>query len=149
MSHFNQAEYFCGTGHSHKACWTKLKCPAQKMLIVESGGFIPANGNYNPVITYNNCSSQTKHSKTAKGKVINHNRREDKDICQALNRRCSGYSNSEECKFSLLLNQPESRSWGEGWVDILHKCVDQTNINTKCGRVRTVERGYIMSKAYP
>ena len=81
--------------------------------------------------------------------MITQNSQGARDIRQALNRRCSGYTNGEACKFSLLLDQPESRSWGEGWVEIWHKCVDQDSITTRCGRVRTVERGYIMSKAYP
>ena len=81
--------------------------------------------------------------------MIIKDRQGDKDIRQALNRRCSGYSNGEECKFSLLLDQPESRSWGEGWVKTWHKCVNQESITTRCGRVLTLERGYIMSRAYP
>ena len=126
-----------------------LRCPADKVIIVESAEFSPATWNHAQYTTRLNCSSHTKHSQPSQGEVIIKDRDGDKDIRQSLNRRCSGYSNGEECKFSLLLDQPESRSWGEGWVEILHKCVDQENITTKCGRVRTVKRGYIMSKAYP
>ena len=127
----------------------RLACPAHKVLIVESAHFSPAQWTLAPGLTKLNCSSQTQHSAATEGEVIIEHKRDVRDIRQALNRRCSGYSSGEECKFSLLLDQPESLSWGEGWVEILHKCVDQGHITTKCGRVRQVHRGYIMSKAYP
>ena len=47
-------------------------------------------------------------------------------------RRCSGYSRGEECKFSLLLDVEESNLWGDGLVNILHKCVPATNIHKHC-----------------
>ena len=34
-------------------------------------------------------------------------------------------------------------------MEVWHKCVPQGNITTKCGKVKQLQRGYIMSKAYP
>ena len=51
-------------------------------------------------------------------------------------RRCSGYSRGEECKFSLLLDVEESNVWGDGLVNILHKCVPHTNIHNNCDNHR-------------
>ena len=125
-----------------------IRCPPDQMLLVHSARFIPAMWAGAEGSGTQHCSSLTKHSQTLEGEVIRYSS-EGRDIRQALNRRCSGYSSGEECKFSLLLDQPESRSWGEGWVEVWHKCVPQGNITTKCGKVKQLQRGYIMSKAYP
>ena len=127
----------------------RLKCSAHKVLIIESALFSPAHWNPAQFIKKLNCSSQTKHSEAVERGVVIKAGAGAKDIRQALNRRCSGYSSGEECKFSLLLDQPEARNWGEGWVEVWHKCVEQENMTTKCGKVRQTQRGYIMSKAYP
>ena len=72
-----------------------LKCPVRKMLIVESARFIPAKWNPTPDLTKLNCSSLTKHSEVSEGAVISNINQGDKDIRQALNMRCAGYSNGE------------------------------------------------------
>ena len=80
----------------------RLKCPAHKVLIIESALFSPAHWNPVQFIKKLNCSSQTKHSEAAEGGVILKPMPGDKDMRQALNRRCSG-------------NQRESGSWGRDW----------------------------------
>ena len=118
-----------------------LRCPARRVLVTVAAQFIPAMHH-----TRLNCSHNTLHSQAGTGLVITDT---GTDISQALNRRCSGYSSGEECRFSLLLDLPQSLAWGEGWVKVWHRCVDQDKITTRCGTVRQVEPGYIMSRAYP
>ena len=116
-----------------------LVCPVKEVVVVESG-------RYTTAMARQNCSARTMHSVPVEEVVI---QRTGRDITQALNRRCSGYSSGEECRFSLLLDLPQSRRWGGGWVEVWHRCVPQENITTTCGVVRQVNRGYIMSRTYP
>ena len=120
-----------------------LRCPADRVLVVVSAQFSPHTTHSH---TRLNCSHNTAHSQAAEGVVLRPGER-DRDIRQALNRRCSGYSRGEECRFSLLLDQAAAPSWGEGLVTVWHRCV--ANITTQCGRVRHTARGYLMSRAYP
>ena len=53
------------------------------------------------------------------------------------------------CRFSLILDSPECRAWGPGLVSVWHKCVPESKLSTKCGRMRVEGRGYIVSSAYP
>ena len=118
-----------------------LRCPAMRVLVPVAAQFIPALHH-----TRLNCSHNTLHSQAETGLVIANT---GTDISQAINSRCSGYSSGEECRFSLLLDLPQSLAWGEGWVSVWHRCVHQDKITTRCGAVRMVEPGYIMSRAYP
>ena len=120
----------------------RLVCPPHQLLVIQAAQFTLAR---QPQL---NCSSLTRHSQPTHMAGVEQVDR-GRNIRQDLNRRCSGYSSGEECRFSLLLDVPESLSWGEGWVEVWHRCVDQDKITTKCGEVELVEPGYIMSQAYP
>ena len=120
----------------------RLVCPPHQLLVIQAAQFTLARQ------AQLNCSSLTRHSQPLHMTGVEQGDR-GRDIRQDLNRRCSGYSSGEECRFSLLLDVPESLSWGEGWVEVWHRCVDQDKITTKCGVVEQVEPGYIMSQAYP
>ena len=122
----------------------RLLCPQNHMLVAEAGRFVPA-----PIHTRLNCSARTRHSQVVDRPVVGSGRIGDRDLRQAINRRCSGFSNGEECRFSLHLDSPESRSWGPGLVELWHRCVPRQLIHTQCGRIRADQRGYIVSGVYP
>ena len=123
-----------------------LSCPKSTMLLIVSASFSPS-------LEYKlNCTDFSLHSEQITAEHANNQilRGVAKDLRQTLNRRCSGYID-EKCKFSLLLDQPVARSWGEGLVEVRHKCVSLEKISDKCGRVNVGvrETTVIMSKSYP
>ena len=118
------------------------------MLIVHSAKFSPSNNKLN-------CSSITRHSQ-ATSEVVESRRSRNvlrEDIRRFVNRRCSGYSSGEECKFSLLLDVVESEVWGGGLVTITHSCLHTRDIRADCGEepqeLSLVNTTVLMSPSYP
>ena len=83
-----------------------LSCPKNTMLLIVSASFSPQLEHKLNCTDYSFNSEQIfMHNNN---RVLGEDR---KDLRRALNRRCSGYS-GEECRFSLLLDQPEARLLG-------------------------------------
>ena len=101
-----------------RATELRLRCPADHLLVVEAAVFHPLPPS--PSISYN-CSARLLHSSPVSSLPPSLSSSATLDIRRALNRRCSGYSSGEECKFCLLLDQPESRGWGDGLAEVWHR----------------------------
>ena len=102
-----------------RATELRLRCPADHLLVVEAAVFHPLPPS--PSISYN-CSARLLHSSPVSSLPPSlSSSSATLDIRRALNRRCSGYSSGEECKFCLLLDQPESRGWGDGLAEVWHR----------------------------
>lgn len=101
-----------------RATELRLRCPADHLLVVEAALFHPLPPS--PSISYN-CSARLLHSSPVSSLPPSLSSSATLDIRRALNRRCSGYSSGEECKFCLLLDQPESRGWGDGLAEVWHR----------------------------